>query len=694
LAVAAGNAALVAQPLTDNFGDPLPDCAKARVGTARLRTPGRWDGAVLTPDGKYLLAPVRGGPVERIEVATGRTVEATGEKLPAHNGGESLYLSADGGRVARAANGLISTWDARTSRVLTKIESRAADCAYVALSADGSTLAVGAVADRLTPDWPLTVLVWDVGAEKRRLDVELVRHESARVALSGDGKLLATWGEVRPENPDARQRPDSLVRVWDATNGKSLWHVNVTRADYVAVAFAPGGKSVAVSDGFDPVVVRDARTGRELKRLTEAVRPIHRLVFSADGKTLASGSGPDATVQLWDTVTGKTIGTTKPPADFHGFAVGLAFTGEERLVAWGVEGAKAVVWEVPSGKVLSTTGGLSDPPTSVAFAPDGKELLTADRSWTISCWSPSTGKSLGARNLEAPADLIRELKLKAGRPGFPPPGRGFGGQLLPGGTRADVWAFGRWYVHDARTGKRLHDLGPSDRGDAPRLSTDGELTLNPLGVEAGGRPDSFKPLKVAVTELAANKKLAEIELPSPVLYRATRTSDGARLFTDVYVQRTGGNEDAHVLTLWELKTGKKLGEVKEPHTLTWFAPVLGSDGKTVYVTNGAGVLRAIDITTGKETRQIDTDDLVPCAGPVFSPDGKQFALGLCDPTNDGGPFDVRVFGAESGKPLRTFRGHAGAVTSLAFSPDGQALASGSRDTTVLLWGLSAIDKQK
>ena len=35
-----------------------------------------------------------------------------------------------------------------------------------------------------------------------------------------------------------------------------------------------------------------------------------------------------------------------------------------------------------------------------------------------------------------------------------------------------------------------------------------------------------------------------------------------------------------------------------------------------------------------------------------------------------------------GKPVRTLRGHTGVIMSLAFSPDGQRLASGSRDHTV------------
>ena len=91
-----------------------------------------------------------------------------------------------------------------------------------------------------------------------------------------------------------------------------------------------------------------------------------------------------------------------------------------------------------------------------------------------------------------------------------------------------------------------------------------------------------------------------------------------------------------------------------------------------------------------------TGPAAPVTVLAWSPDGTRLAAAAGGgslihqgPTTNQGPEAsdavVRVWSA-AGVPLAALEGHAGPVTALAWSPDGQTLASGSRDGTVRLWG--------
>ena len=64
---------------------------------------------------------------------------------------------------------------------------------------------------------------------------------------------------------------------------------------------------------------------------------------------------------------------------------------------------------------------------------------------------------------------------------------------------------------------------------------------------------------------------------------------------------------------------------------------------------------------------------------AFSPDGKRIASGSFYDNN------IKVWDAHSGQSLAMLRGHMSWVHSVAFSPDGTRIASGSWDNTIKLW---------
>lgn len=141
------------------------------------------------------------------------------------------------------------------------------------------------------------------------------------------------------------------------------------------------------------------KTGKVQLSLPGHTDSIHSLVFSPDGKTLASGSH-DQTLKVWDTTTGREKLTIREKSWFL-FAVPysppcIVFSPDgNTLASWG--NIAISLWDVTTGKERLT---LSDPDwcseyivESVAFSPDGKQLASLFGS-TINVWEVENGRNL------------------------------------------------------------------------------------------------------------------------------------------------------------------------------------------------------------------------------------------------------------------------------------------------------------
>ncbi len=67
---------------------------------------------------------------------------------------------------------------------------------------------------------------------------------------------------------------------------------------------------------------------------------------------------------------------------------------------------------------------------------------------------------------------------------------------------------------------------------------------------------------------------------------------------------------------------------------------------------------------------------------AFSPDGMTLASGSTDQT-------TKLWDVATGRETATIKGHKEGVFAVAFSPAGKTLASGSKDHTVKLWDIPA-----
>ena len=90
-------------------------------------------------------------------------------------------------------------------------------------------------------------------------------------------------------------------------------------------------------------------------------------------------------------------------------------------------------------------------------------------------------------------------------------------------------------------------------------------------------------------------------------------------------------------------------------------------------------MRVWDAATGQPVGQPLTGHTDPVTSVAFSPDGKRIVSGSWDKT-------VRVWDAATGQPVGApLTGHTDWVTAVAFSPEGKRIVSGSCDKTLRLW---------
>ena len=329
------------------------------------------------------------------------------------------------------------------------------------------------------------------------------------------------------------------------------------------------------------------------------------------------------------------------PRLLHGHTAGvlaLAFHPDGTTLASGSWDASIRLWDTFAALSAGTTPGapLGAPLTGhtggipgLAFRPDGKTLLSAGQDRTLRLWDIATGSPIGP-----PLALPESADALAFHPD---------GALLA-------------YSRCARWEKTW--------------CTGGEAVLWDI---ASARPTG--------PPLAGHEGIVESLAFSP---------DGQTL--------ASGSWDT-TIRLWSTATGEPIGPPLEGHTNVVTCLAFSPDGQILASGAADRTVRLWDtfaaLSAGAPTGRpigppLDghTDIVMSVA---FHPAGATLASGGYDGTvRLWDTFAALSAGTHTGLPLGPpLIAHAGAVTAVAFSPDGRILASGSGDTTIALWDLSA-----
>lgn len=141
------------------------------------------------------------------------------------------------------------------------------------------------------------------------------------------------------------------------------------------------------------------------------------------------------------------------------------------------------------------------------------------------------------------------------------------------------------------------------------------------------------------------------------------------------------------LRLWDLSTGDCLHVLEKELSgkyrglLDVNACAFSPDGLFVISASDDETVSLWNVETGRLVRTY-TGHAKAVTGCAFSPDGRFIASVSSDQS-------IRLWDVETAVCICTFRGHMGIIHSCAFSPDGKYILSESRDQTLRLWDVSA-----
>jgi WD40 repeat protein len=265
----------------------------------------------------------------------------------------------------------------------------------------------------LDPDVRLRALVVVNGVVKDSL-VETNRLTGAQshvqcVAWSPDGKYVASGHD------------NGLLAIWDAATGQMYRQFRGHVARVMAVTWTPDSKQILTGGEDHTMRLWELATNREVRRFEGHTDWVFNVAVSPDGKRALSCSGlwangwlpgTDRTARLWDLTTGKEVRQFKGHTSWI-HALAFAADGKHMLTGGGDHTAR--LWDVNTGKEIRRFTGHTGDIWAGGFSRDGQRALTVSNDKTVRVWQGATGKQLQLMRAEIPgADGFNNGTVYAG----------------------------------------------------------------------------------------------------------------------------------------------------------------------------------------------------------------------------------------------------------------------------------------
>lgn len=260
-------------------------------------------------------------------------------------------------------------WDPEAGTALGVLKDHDAAIRALAFSPDNRHLA-SAGDDRV-------IHLWDPQQKRQLSGRGGAGFHRSSLALNSDGtRLVSNCG-------------GACLQVWDTASGCVA--VEMEGADFREnIAFSPDNRWIAGADADNSVQLWDAASGKRHAALQGQKGSVTALAFSPDSKLLASASGSDGMLWLWDVDARATVLVIPEAADncliealaFHPQGKLLAIGGIDWLATGGSDGATCL-WDLEQRcQIVALDGGIID----LAFHPAGRLLATVSLQDSIFVW--------------------------------------------------------------------------------------------------------------------------------------------------------------------------------------------------------------------------------------------------------------------------------------------------------------------